>query len=49
MVPPLTCELATRHLTERQLAIGEIAFLLGFSEARCSSSKLDRAVRVPNQ
>jgi AraC-like DNA-binding protein len=25
-------ELATRHLTERRLAIGEIAFLLGFSE-----------------
>jgi AraC-like DNA-binding protein len=25
-------ELATRHLQERQLAIGEIAFLLGFSE-----------------
>jgi AraC-like DNA-binding protein len=25
-------ELAVRHLVERQLAIGEIAFLLGFSE-----------------
>src|SRR5262249_43450246 len=25
-------ELATRHLSERRLAIGEIAFLLGFSE-----------------
>ena len=26
-------ELAARHLQERRLAIGEIAFLLGFSEA----------------